>query len=214
MKHPAKYSDCLLPVFREMLNGCEKIFDPFAGTGKLRSVFANCTLLEIEPEWAEMSGAIVGDATNMPFMDGEFDAICTSPTYGNRMADHHDAKDTSQRNTYRHVLGRELSKNNSGAMQWGTGYRELHKKAWLECYRVLKPNGLLCLNISNHIRKGVEIDVTGWHIETLRNIGFFVIEHRKIETKRQRMGQNGKSRCQYESVILFKKERSLTTAST
>jgi tRNA G10 N-methylase Trm11 len=206
MKHPAKYSDCFLPVFKEMLQHCENVLDPFAGTGKLRNVFPECTLLEIEPEWASISGAIVGDATQMPFKDGEFDAICTSPTYGNRMADHHEAKDNSQRNTYRHTLGRKLSKNNSGSMQWGESYKELHKKAWQECFRVLKSKGLFCLNVSNHIRKGVEINVIGWHIESLCSIGFSVIEHRKIETKRQRMGKNGNLRVSYESVILFKKD--------
>jgi tRNA G10 N-methylase Trm11 len=205
VKHPAKYSDDFLKIFKEMLSDCQKILDPFAGTGKLRLVFPNCVLLEIEPEWANLCGAIIGDATRMPFCDGEFDAICTSPTYGNRMADHHNAKDKSKRNTYRHVLGRELSKNNSGAMQWGENYRNLHIKAWKECFRVLKNNGLFCLNISNHIRKGIEIDVTGWHEKTLINIGFFVLEHKKIATKRQRMGSNGNLRVSHESIILFQK---------
>jgi len=209
MKHPAKYSDVLLPVFKEMLANCKTILDPFAGTGKLRSVFPDCTLLEIEPEWAAISGAIVGDATAMPFQDNSFDAICTSPTYGNRMADSfidHQTEKHYKRNTYTHQLGRKLSENNSGAMQWGEKYRELHRKAWLECSRVLKPGGLFCLNISNHIRKGKEVFVTEWHIETLRNIGFTVQEHRKIETRRNRFGKNGNIRVQYESVVLLRKE--------
>jgi hypothetical protein len=88
IKHPAKYSDCLLPIFDNYLpDNSHKILDPFAGTGKLRKVRSNCILLEIEPEWANESGAIIGDATMMPFDSGYFDAICTSPTYGNRMAD-------------------------------------------------------------------------------------------------------------------------------
>lgn len=182
MKHPAKYSDVLLPVFKGMLLGCKAILDPFAGTGKLRSVFPDCTLLEIEPEWASISGAIVGDATDMPFADCSFDAICTSPTYGNRMADFfvdHQIEKQYKRNTYTHQLGRKLSANNSGAMQWGEKYRNLHLKAWAECSRVLKPSGLFCLNISNHIRNGKEVFVTEWHIETLENMGFYVLEHLK-----------------------------------
>jgi DNA modification methylase len=170
MRHPAKYSDVLLPIFEEMLLGCKEILDPFAGTGKLKSIFPNATLLEIEPEWACLSGAIVGDATNMPFINESFDAICTSPTYGNRMADSfidHQSEKKYTRNTYTHSIGRKLSANNSGAMQWGDKYRGLHRKAWVECFRVLKPGGKFVLNISNHIRKGQELFATEWHIEEL-----------------------------------------------
>jgi tRNA G10 N-methylase Trm11 len=209
VKHPAKYSDVLLPVFKEMLSNCASILDPFAGTGKLRSVFPDCILLEIEPEWASVSGAIIGDATNMPFSNDSFDAICTSPTYGNRMADafiDHQAEKQYKRNTYTHHLGRKLSDNNSGAMQWGEKYRTLHSKAWAECYRVLKNNGLFCLNISNHIRNGKEVFVTEWHIQELDSIGFTVLEHRKIETRRNKMGQNGNVRLQHESVVLLRKD--------
>lgn len=100
IKHPAKYSDALLPVFNELLNGCVKVLDPSAGTGKIHSLHYDTIGIEIEREWAELHNkTLVGDATNLPFKDGEFDAICTSPTYGNRMADSHTAKDNSIRNT-------------------------------------------------------------------------------------------------------------------
>lgn len=45
---------------------------------------------------------IVGNALYLPFRDRAFDGIVTSPCYGNRMADHHDARDDSKRNTYTH----------------------------------------------------------------------------------------------------------------
>ena len=62
-----------------------------------------------------------GDSGQMHYPDVTFDAICTSPTYGNRMADHHEARDGSPRDTYRHVLGRPLTPGNSGALHWGDG---------------------------------------------------------------------------------------------
>jgi SAM-dependent methyltransferase len=161
--HPAKFSDILLPIFSKELQGYNKILDPFAGTGKLRLVRPDAFLLEIEPEWAMCSGATVGDALALPWKNGVFDAVCTSPTYGNRMADHftdHQKNKNYTRNTYRHALGRPLSANNSGRMQWGDNYRDFHKKAWVEVWRVLRPGGKFVLNVSDHIRKGVVQEVT------------------------------------------------------
>jgi len=209
MRHPARYTDSLLPVFERYLNGKKTILDPFAGTGKLKTIAPHATLLEIEPEWAEISGAIVGDATDMPFDNHCFDAICTSPTYGNRMADHfvdHQKEKKYTRNTYRHCLGRALTENNSGRMQWGKKYQELHKKAWIECKRVLKGDGIFILNISNHIRAGKEMDVTSWHVKELEKIGFKLIKAHKIETPRQRNGANANLRVAYESVLIFKSD--------
>lgn len=207
IKHPAKYSDCLLPIFDAELIGYKNILDPFAGTGKLKLVRDTVTLLEIEPEWAAISGAIVGDATDMPFFDDEFDAICTSPTYGNRMGDafiDHQPHKNYKRNTYTHALGRKLSSNNTGGVVFGDKYKQLHIKAWAECFRVLKPYGKLILNISNFIRNGKEVDVIGWHISELEKLGFKKIKDYKVETKRNRFGANRNLRVNHEYVIILK----------
>lgn len=205
-KHPARYSDVLMPVFDKILPEKGEILDCFAGTGKLRTIRPNCTLLEIEPEWAEMNGAIVGDATAMPFSDESFDAVCTSPTYGNRMADSfidHKPEKNYKRNTYTHCLGRKLSENNSGAMQWGDKYRALHEKAWCEVKRVLKPRGLFVLNISDHIRNGEVVAVSDWHKTTILNLGFKLVKTIQIETPRNRFGANSKARVEFEKVFIF-----------
>lgn len=117
MRHPAPYADKLLPLLGALLAGCDAVLDPFAGTGKLRKVCPQATLVEIEPEWAVMGGALVGDALALPFEDDLFDAICTSPTYGNRMADQY--VDEGVRHTYRYALGRPLDAGSSGRLQWG-----------------------------------------------------------------------------------------------
>jgi len=210
MKHPAKYSDILLPILKEKLSKSQKILDPFAGTGKIRLIRPDAYLLEIEKEWAIMSNAVLGDALDMPWEDNFFDAICTSPTYGNRMADNFiDKKNEKKyiRNTYRHCLGRELNSNNSGKLNWGKEYCLFHEKAWKECHRILQPQGIFVLNISDHIRRGMIVDVTNWHINIIINLGFILVSHDKIKTKRNRFGQNNQLRVEHESIIVFRKER-------
>ena len=204
--HPAKYTNSFIPIFSEMSMGCKRILDPFSGTGKIFELKAIRPELEIfgvelEPEWAN---SIIGNSLNLPFSKDSFDCIITSPTYGNRMADHHNAKDSSKRNTYTHVIGRKLSKNNSGSMQWGDEYRKLHENVWLECKRVLINDGIFILNIKDHIRKGVIQKVTDWHIEKLEKIGFAVLEHRKIKCSGNGFGKNSLARIGHESIILFK----------
>ena len=203
MRHPAKYTDCLLPIFSKYLKNDTLVLDPFAGTGKLKEIVPNAVLLEIEPEWAKMSGAIVADSQHMPLRDDVFDAVCTSPTYGNRMADHfvdHQTHKNYVRNTYRHCLGRSLNPNNSGRMQWGNKYKELHTVVWKECERVLKKDGLFILNISDHIRAGKRIYVSDWHVKTLTSMKFELLESIRVETPRQRMGKNSELR-----VFIFKR---------
>ena len=201
MKHPAKYTDVLLPIFENMIPEGSIVLDPFAGTGKIHLLPFETIGLEIEPEWASMHPkTICGDATKMPFLDDSFDVICTSPTYGNRMADSHYAKDGSKRNTYTHTIGRKLHENNSGQMQWGEKYKELHIKAYTECRRVLKENGLFILNIKNHIRKGEEVDVHQWHIDTLHALGFSLIETIKVPVFGNGFGANSEKRIPFEFV--------------
>lgn len=204
-RHPAKYSDCLLPLLGELVKHSRRVLDPFAGTGKLRRVIPGAYLVELEYPWARAAGAVQGDALALPFAAGTFDAVCTSPTYGNRMADHHEARDSSRRNTYRHVLGQPLHPHNAGALQWGDKYKEFHRAAWRECLRVLAPGGRFILNISDHIRSGERVRVAAWHIDELQAIGLALGDRWDIETPRNRGGSNGAARVSCEYVLLFEK---------
>ena len=211
MKHPARYSEELMPLLKKILvdNNLQwdsKVLDPFAGTGKIHELPFDTYGIEIEPEWADMHPRnVCGDSTKMSFSTAFFDAICTSPTYGNRMADSHQAKDNSKRTTYTHTLGRKLHKNNSGQMQWGDEYRSLHERVYHECYRVLKPNGTFVLNMKNHIRNGDEIDVTGWHKKVLVGIGFEYLQTESISLKGNGFGANGNVRTGVEYILVFRR---------
>lgn len=184
ISHPARYSKQLIPLFSRLLgsyaNG-KRVLDPFAGVGgihALRDDGYDTTGVELEPEWANLhEHTSVGDATDLPFGDEEFDAVVTSPAYGNRLADSYNSSDPHLRRSYRFDLGRELTDGNAGAMQWGDTYRDLHLAAWAEAKRVLRPGGVLLLNIKDHYRNYERQPVAGWHVTALCRLGFTLLEH-------------------------------------
>lgn len=214
VKHPARYNDEILAVMADLIttygpttDGPYQVLDPFAGTGRIHELTQFDTYgIEIEPEWAEMHPrTMVGNALDMPWRNHWFDVVATSPTYGNRMADKHDAKDGSVRRSYKHDLGRNLHSDNSGGMQWGDAYQGFHVDAWKECTRVVRRDGLLVLNIKDHIRGGKHIDVAGWHIEALSVYGWTPVAIRPVVTSGMGMGRNGNVRVPAELVIAFKR---------
>jgi tRNA G10 N-methylase Trm11 len=201
-----------MPVIADMLaaHGHEGmwVLDPFAGVGGVHALHPRFETVgvEIEPEWASAhERTIVGNALDLPFAAHTFDAVVTSPTYGNRMADHHEARDGSKRITYRHRLGRPLSADNTGQLQWGDKYREFHVRAWSEVARVLRSGGLFVLNVSDHVRKGSVVPVIDWHVSAIEALGMTLLEHRTVPTPRMRFGANGAARVDHESVVVFRR---------
>ena len=205
--HPAKFSESILAVLRPELTSYRRVLDPCAGIGLIHSIVPTAIANELESEWAEQckGPAVVSDAQHLPFPDGAFEAVATSPTYGNRMADHHNARDGSRRITYRHLLGRPLHPANTGQLQWGRTYQEVHVAIWRECYRVLEPGGIFLLNISDHIRAGQIIPVADWHIRAMRGAGFQLRRRWDIATQRMRYGANSDQRVTHEHVFKFSK---------
>lgn len=169
-----------------------------------RSVSRDCEFKMVD--WGAGTVHSMGGCYQGPDL---WDAIVTSPAYGNRMADHHVAKDGSDRLTYRHRLGRELSDNNSGGMQWGDRYRKFHWRAWFRSWTLLKPGGLLVLNVKDHIRGGEVQRVSAWHRKCIETMGFETIDHSLIPTRGMGFGQhqqvNDGLKIDHENVYVFKK---------
>ncbi len=219
-RHPARFTDVLIPVFDYELRQFDQdydqpiktILDPFAGVGGIHTMrkFGYYTDgIELEPEWAEQSPwTEVGDALHLPFEMGHFDAVVTSPCYGNRMADHHEARDDSRRNTYRHALGRPLSDGSAAGLQWGDEYREFHILAWRETYRVVRPGGAFVLNIKDHIRGGIQQGVPEWHVQAAAWQGWRLSGSSRVNCPGNRQGANGQDRIPFEWVFTFRKPTS------
>ncbi len=207
--HPAKFS---API-TELLTGLLKdapgpVLDPFAGVGTIHHLGRDDTIgVEIEPEWATChERTITGDSRHLLLTDNSVGTVCTSPAYGNRMADAYagDAKG-SKRRTYRISLDRELSEGNGAGMQWSGAYRRFHADVWGECDRVLQTGGLFILNVSDHIRGGKRQHVSDWHLYTLLGMGYSFEEGYTVKTRRHRFGQNHAARVDGEQVLVLRR---------
>jgi hypothetical protein len=214
--HPAKFSDPILVELEDIL--CTylpdggKVLDPFAGVGRIhelrdRMPDVETWGVEIEREWAEQSPyTVTGDSRDLSSLKplGPWDAIVTSPAYGNRMADSYDGRDGSKRYTYRIALGRPLSDANAGGVHWRHDkYRQLHSEVWAECARTVRPGGLVIINVSNFMKLDVEQLVVEWHTQSWLNLGFKLIEARRVVTARMKNGANRDARVDGEMLLVF-----------
>jgi SAM-dependent methyltransferase len=201
--HPAKFNDAVLEEIAFWLPEGALTLDPFGGVGKLKEISKiTAVRVEIEKDWADN---VCADALHLPFRDDIFDAVATSPVYGNRMSDHHNARDKSKRHTYKHYIGHDLHPHNAGQLQWGQGYRMFHRMAWTEVIRCLKPGGLFLLNCSDHIRNKKVVKVTVWHEKTLQRLGLVHVRTVQIGTDRLRHGDNSEARVDHETLSIFTK---------
>jgi SAM-dependent methyltransferase len=220
-RHPAKFTPSILDVVRGSVYGYAKaaqiklteiaVLDPFAGTGRIHELPCRTVGVELEREWAEMAkGTVVGDARALPFESGTFDVVATSPCYGNRFSDAFVPRDTSKRYSYTFTLGRPLTAGNAGAMHYRdlqpdtAPYRALHRHAWAEVDRVLKPAGIFLLNLSDFIANRQVQHVSAWHFWAVADLGFMLERRHDVGTPRHRVGAN-RERVTCEHVLRFRK---------
>ncbi len=115
-------------------------------------------------------------------------------------------RENSKRMTYKHQLGRDLSDNNSGGMQWGPAYRTFHGRAWMRVKQLLTDDGYFILNVKDHVRAGKIIKVAQWHVDTALRLGFDVLDRRWVHTSGMGFGQHQQTlKVDHEEVIVFTK---------
>jgi SAM-dependent methyltransferase len=172
--HPCPYPDAVIDLFARLLPRDGLVLDPFAGSGgihRLATAHRGTVGVELEAEWAGRHPAtIIGDATALPFPDDTFDAVATSPAYGNRLADQCVRPDATTI-SYAHALGRRCTPGSGAALQWGDAYRRLHARAIAEMVRVVRPGGLVLVNMKDHRRAGRRQHVVAWWGEQLTRAG-------------------------------------------
>ena len=227
-KHPAPFPRPILDVSSRRLEEFAphggRLLDPFVGTGGIAAIGRPWEFygVEIEPEWAFQAqnaglNILVGDSRNLPWETGFFDAVATSPCYGNRLADQYapnmaDPKHRMRR-SYRIFLGRPLSEGSAARLNWtrhGNDYRTLHADVWKECTRVLRPGGVFLLNCKNHLADGVLQRVTEWHLGVIFDLGFSLLTADAVLLRGDQNTASMRSRGQllvdFETVIVLRKE--------
>ncbi|HEY5170692.1 MAG TPA: hypothetical protein VIK54_03085, partial [Acidimicrobiia bacterium] len=181
-----------------------RVLDPFAGVGGVHALGFDSVGVELEPEWAtQHPRTLVANALALPFAPGTFDAVITSPAYGNRLADR-DMR-PSCAGTYAKWLGREASAGSACHLQWGDPYRAFHQAAWCEAVRVLRFGGRFVLNVSDHVRDKRRQAVTAWHVRTLLELGLAFRDCVAVITPRLRNGANAEARVPAELIVAFEK---------
>jgi DNA modification methylase len=220
IRHPARFSQPVLQLVERhrLLPDIGIVLDPMAGVGgvhTLATIGRKTIGIEIEPEWAAAhADTMVGNCLRLPFGRASFDAVFTSPCYGNRLSDHHRASDPSVRRSYTHDLQyatgdpeRRLHADNSGTLRATKGeYWAFHARAWAEVHRVLRPGGRFVLNVSDHIARGEVVPVVERHADLVLLTGFTLIKEFRTTTRRMRYGANNQARVPTESVLVFDRE--------
>lgn len=247
---PAKYTAGILDAIKAELQQrflhTARILDPFAGIGGIHQLADRlpCTTvgIELEAECAALHPRTIhGDSRRAASLLGDlraaagmgpsdlFDAIVTSPAYGNRFADQYLGSDNekcrtcdgdgtgctacagtgrarSKRAGYAIALRRRLSAGSGAAVAWGDKYRRIHAAVLAAVDDTLATDGWWLVNVSSFIGDDTYRDVMEWWVERIAERAR-VVRLIAVETPRMGFGQNGDARVPVEHIIVAQKDR-------
>jgi len=211
-EHPAEWAPRALEAIPEILRrwGVPDggiVLDPYGGVGNIHKLVGYETIssereaawhLEAERRWPGRRNLCV------PILDlgyfGELHAVVTSPTWGNRMADTYmggsdemAGREPSKRSrrTYPIALGYVPDvKESTCALQWGDDYRLLHERHLRHMAGLLRPGGVLVIDIADHQRGKRRQRVTDWWEKWMRMWVGPVEERHCVEAPRWTFGAN------------------------
>lgn len=215
-KHPAQFTPSIITAFDGLLElpAGSLLLDPFAGLGDRASEWCarrGWTFVGVELE--EWAGSVQGDATALPIRSDSIDGGFSSVTYANGLADPALRwSNPKGRRTYDLALGSDLRPSNSGRCGLrGRGdrgydaYLEIHRRAFAELYRVLKPGAPFLLNCSDVVADRSLRRVTGDNATLAVRAGFSIEGWHHVPTPRYRNGRNAEARADHEDVVVLRK---------
>ena len=194
-----------------------RILDPMAGEGSIFDIghapplLGSSVKLHIEASdifaWHYQREEVrIVDATSLDWPDDSFDLIITSPPYGNRMADKLSI-DGDNRVTYADRRGTDAGPNDATGLPWGEKYRRLMATIWVECWRVVRPGGLIVVDCKDHVRQGYMEPVTEWHMKAIENLGgqFTYLRHARSPGNRSTANAGDAFRLGETTVFAYRK---------
>lgn len=219
MHHCATYSKQLWEPMRQMGDSIPgaTVYDPMAGIGTVADVFPDFVPrgCEIEPEYAVRPWI---EPINCLQHSDAYLFICTSPPYGNRMADQYlgtpEEKELRsktgkrpRRQGYAIDLNRKVSPGSSAGLQWGPKYRSTMTEIWQHIVNVnlRSRDGYLLVNVGSSFKNRTYQPVAEWTLQTLMGMDVGLVDYRFVETPGNRDGQNRELRVGGEHLYLFRK---------
>jgi hypothetical protein len=136
--------------------------------------------------------------------------LATSACYGNRLAEHHEARDGSERRSYKHDLGRMPTDGSNATFHWGHQYWAFMARAYRAMRNVVREDGLVLVNVSDFVRNMKVVPAVAWHAGALWGAGFVADQQPvAVGTPRLRYGANYEARADHEVILVFRQREEI-----